>query len=93
MCFFHLTKIGTPRLWLKGAILATLLVAAVAVQALQLSETYFKSGRQNTPRLLLPPSLRIAPLHDEAAFFGEIAKLKAKHDEDRTKARPEDPIP
>jgi FHA domain len=93
MCFFHLTKIGPPRLWLKGSILATLLVAAVAVQALQLSETYLKSGRQNTPRLLFPPSLRIAPLHEESAFFGEIAKLKAKHDEDRTRARPEDPIP
>ncbi len=93
MCFFHLMKIGPPRLWLKGSILATLMVAAVAVQALQLSETYFKSGRQNTPRLLLPPALRIAPLHDGGAFFADIAKLKAKLDEDRVKARPEDPVP
>jgi hypothetical protein len=93
MCFFHLMKIGPSRLWLKGSILATLLVAAVAVQALQLSETYFKSGRQNTPRLLLPPALRIAPLHDAGAFFGDIGKLKAKLEEDRVKARPEDPVP
>jgi hypothetical protein len=93
MCFFHLAKIGPPRLWLKGSIIAVLLVVAVTVQGLQISEAYFRSGRQNLVRLLMPPSLRIAPLHDEAAFFGEIAKLKAKHDEDRTTARPEDPIP
>jgi hypothetical protein len=93
MCFFHLQKIGPPRPWLKGSVIAGLLVVAVTTQALQLSEAFFKSGRQNTARLLMPPWLRIAPLHDEAAFFGEIAKLKAKHDEDRSKARPEDPIP
>src|SRR5262249_6151700 len=93
MCFFHLAKVGPPRPWLKGSIIAMLLVVAVTAQALQLSEAHFRSGRQNLARLLMPPSLRIAPLHDEAAFFGEIAKLKAKHDEDRTKARPDDPIP
>jgi hypothetical protein len=93
MCFFQLTKIGPPRPWLKGSIIAVLLVVAVTAQALQLSEAYFNSGRENTPRRLMPPSLRIAPVHDEAAFFGEIAKLKAKLDEDRTKARPDDPIP
>ena len=93
MCFFHLAKIGPPRLWLKGSVIALLLVVAITVQALQVSEAFFRSGRQNTPRLLMPPSLRIAPLHDQAAFFGDIAKLKGQHDEDRTKARPEDPIP
>jgi hypothetical protein len=93
MCFFHLEKIGPPRLWLKGAIIAALMIVAVTAQALQLSEAYFKSGRQNTPRLLMPPSLRVAPLHDQAAFFGEIAKLKAKLDDDRVKARPDDPMP
>ena len=93
MCFFHLATIGPPRPWLKGSIIAILLVVALTTQALQLSETFFRSGRQNLARLLMPPSLRIAPLHDEAAFFGEIAKLRAKHDEDRTKARPDDPIP
>jgi hypothetical protein len=93
MCFFHLAKIGPPRLWLKGSIVALLAAVAITVQGLQVSEAFFRSGRQNTPRLLMPPSLRIAPLHDEAAFLGEIAKLRAKHDEDRTKARPADPIP
>lgn len=90
MCFFHLMKIGPPRLWLKGSIIAALLAVAIAAQALQLSEAFFKSGRQNTTRLLLPPSLRIAPLRDETAFFGEIAKLKSTIDADRAKTGPDD---
>jgi hypothetical protein len=87
MCFFHLAKIGPPRPWLKGSGIATLLVAIVTVQTLQQSEAVFTSGRQNTARPLMPPSLRIAPLHDEATFFGDIAKLKAKLDEDRLTVR------
>jgi len=90
MCFLHLRRIGPSRPWLKGAIIAVLLVVVVAVQVLQLSEAFFTSGRQNTTRLLLPPALRIAPLRDETAFFGEIAKLKSTIDADRTKTSPDD---
>jgi hypothetical protein len=93
MCFFHLMKIGPPRLWLKGSILAILFVGAVGAQTLQLSETFFRSGRQNTARLLMPPVLRMVPLRNEDAFFGEIAKLKATLDRDRFKARPDDTMP
>jgi hypothetical protein len=90
MCFFHLAKIGPPRPWLKGSAIAVLLVIAVAVQVMQLSEAFFTFGRQNTTRLLLPPGLRIAPVHDTTAFFGEIAKLKSTIDADRAKTSPDD---
>jgi hypothetical protein len=70
--------------------IAVLLVIAVAAQGLQLSEAFFASGRQNTTRLLLPPALRVAPVHDEAAFFGEIAKLRSTIDADRAKTSPDD---
>jgi hypothetical protein len=50
-------------------------------------EAFSDSGRQNTARLLMPPALRLAPLRDESAFFGDIAKLRAKIDGDRSQAR------
>ena len=88
MCFFHLREVGRVRLWLKGAIVTTVLAILIAVQALQQSEAFFDSGRQNTTRLLMPPSFRAVPSRDEAAFFGEIADLKAKLDRDRSQAKP-----
>jgi hypothetical protein len=88
MCFFHLREVGRARLWLKGAIVTTVLVILVAVQALQQSEAFFDSGRQNTTRLLMPPSFRVAPFRDENAFFGDIADLKAKLERDRNQAKP-----
>lgn len=92
MCFLHLAKVGPPRPWLKGSIVAGLLVLAVAAQVLQLTEAFFRSGRQNTVRLLMPPALRIAPLRDEAAFFAEIGKLRSTIDADRAKAGPDDAV-
>jgi hypothetical protein len=92
MCFFHLAVIGPPRPWLKGSIVAGLLVVALAAQVLQLTEAFFRSGRQNTARLLMPPALRLAPLRDESAFFAEIGKLKSTIDADRAKAGPDDAL-
>jgi len=92
MCFFHLKRIGAPRPWLKGSIIAILLAVVIAVQLLQLSEAFFRSGRQNTTRLLLPPTFRIAPLRDETAFFVEIAKLRSTIDADRAKTNPDDAV-
>ena len=88
MCFFHLREVGRARLWLKGAIVTMVLAILIAVQALQQSEAFFDSGRQNTTRLLMPPSFRVVPFRDENAFFAEIADLKAKLDRDRNQARP-----
>jgi hypothetical protein len=66
----------------------TVFVTVIAAQALQQSEAFFDSGRQNTARLLMPPSFRAVPFRDEDAFFGEIADLKARLDRDRTQAGP-----
>jgi hypothetical protein len=35
----------------------------------------------------MPPAFRAVPFRDQAAFFGEIANLKAKLDGDRVEAR------
>jgi hypothetical protein len=88
MCFFHLREVGPARLWLKGAIVTTVLVTLIGAQALQQSEAFSDSGRQNTTHLLMPPSFRAVPFRDENAFFGDIAALKAKLDLDRNQARP-----
>ena len=87
-CFFHLHAIGRTRLWLKGTIVAVLLVAMIAVLALQQSEAFSDSGRQQATRQLLPPSFRSVPLQDENAFFGDIGKLKARLDGDRARPAP-----
>jgi hypothetical protein len=88
MCFFHLREVGPARLWLKGAIVTTMLVTVIGAQTLQQSEAFSDSGRQNTTRLLMPPSFRAVALRDENALFGGIADLKAKLDRDRNPARP-----
>jgi hypothetical protein len=90
ICFLHLREVGYTRLWLKGALVTALLAIAVAVQTLQRSEAFSDSGRQNTAHVLMPPELRAVPFRDEAAFFGEIANLKAKLDEDRAQAKPDE---
>jgi hypothetical protein len=59
----------------------------VTVQTLQRSEAFSDSGRQNTAHVLMPPSFRAVPFRDQAAFFGEIASLKAKLDGDRAETR------
>ena len=92
VCFLHLREVGATRLRLKGALVVALLVVAVAVQTLQRSEAFSDSGRQNTAHVLMPPKLRAVPFRDEAAFFGQIANLKAKLDGDRAQARSNEAI-
>jgi hypothetical protein len=87
VCFLHLREVGPARLLFKGALVTTLLATAIAVQTPQRSEAFSDSGLQNTPSLLMPPALRLAPLRDETAFFGDIAKLKTTLDGDRAEAR------
>jgi hypothetical protein len=90
VCLLHLREVGPARLLLKGAVVMTLLATAIAVQTLQRSEAFSLSGRQSTAHRLMPPALRLVPLRDESAFFGEIANLKAKLDGDRSQAKPEE---
>jgi hypothetical protein len=87
MCFFHLREVGPARLWLKGAIVTTVLATAIAAQTLQRSEAFSDSGRQNTTRLLMPPAFRAVPFRDADAFLGEITDLKGKLDRDRSQVK------
>jgi hypothetical protein len=87
MCFFHLRETGRSRLMLKGALVIALLVLAIGVQTVLRSEALSDSGRQGTFSRLMPPSLRLAPVRDENAFFAEIEQLKVKLDRDRTQTR------
>jgi hypothetical protein len=88
ICFLHLREVGHARLWLKGAIVATVLVTAIAAQALQQSEAFSDSGRQNTTRLLMPPAFRAVSVRDENAFSREVTELRVKLDRDRSEALP-----
>ena len=88
VCFLHLREVGHSRSWLKGAVVATLLVVAVSVQTLQRSEALSDSGRQITLHILMPPSLRAVPYRSEADFFGRVENLKATLDSDRAQTRP-----
>jgi len=90
VCFFHLREVSSSRLALKGGVVATLFALVIAVQALYQSEALYNSGRQTTMRRLLPPSLRLAPLRDEATFFAGVERLKRRLDSDRLQARADD---
>jgi FHA domain-containing protein len=83
-CFCHLRAIGPAGLKLKAGIVAGLLALVIATQTLTQSELRAEFGQQNYLRRLLPPALRLAPVHDENAFFAEIEQLKTKLDRDRT---------
>ena len=90
MCFLHLREVGPARLWLKGGLVTVLLVTAIAVQTLQRSEAFSDVGRQTTARQLMPPAFRAVPFHDQSAFFGDVAGLKGKLDNDRSLVQPQD---
>jgi hypothetical protein len=92
-CFFHLREIGRSRLVLKGAVVVALLAFAIAVQTVLRSEALSASGRQITFSQLMPPMLRLAPVHDQSTFFAEIERLKAGLDMDRTQAPADDARP
>jgi FHA domain-containing protein len=87
ICFLHLREVGRTHLLAKGVVVGLLLVVAIAVQTVQRSEAFANSGRPNVNHVLMPPSLRLAPLRNEQAFFDDIAGLKAQLDADRAEAR------
>jgi len=89
-CFFHLRQVGPSRLKLKGALVATLCVLGIGVQVLVQSELSDVLGQQSGGHRLLPPALRLSPVHDEGAFFARVEQLKTKLDNDRVKARDHD---
>jgi hypothetical protein len=89
VCFFHLRETGRSQLALKGALVMTLLVVAVAVQTVLRSEAVSDFGPQTAARRLLPPALHLGPVRGESDFFAEIERLKAGLDRDRAPGRGE----
>ena len=87
VCFLHLREVGRTHLVAKGVVVGLLLLIAIAAQTLQQSESFANSGRQTVSHVLMPPSLRLAPLRDRGAFMDDIAKLQLKLDADRAEAR------
>jgi hypothetical protein len=90
VCFLHLRETGRSRLVLKGALVGALLVLAIGVQTVLRSEALSDFGPQSTFSRLMPPSLRLAPVRDENAFFADIEQLKIRLDRDRIQARGDD---
>jgi hypothetical protein len=86
-CFMHLRGISARGTWLKGTIVAALMVLAIGVQTLQRSEAFSDLGRQNTTRLLLPPAFRTVSLRTPDTFFASVIDLKADLDADRRQAK------
>jgi hypothetical protein len=86
VCLLHMRERGSPRQWLKGGFVAALFAGVIAVQTVQQYEVLRSSGRQNTLRRLMPPALRLAPVHDEGTFFAEIGRLKTELESDRARA-------
>ncbi len=87
ICFFHLREVGPSRLKLKGAVVAALLAAAIAVHTLKQSETFHDLGQQNMSRRLMPPAFRLVPVRDAGDFFADIEQLKLRLDRDRIDAQ------
>jgi hypothetical protein len=81
--FFQLRRINPGHWTVSAAIVACLLVGAVAVEAVLQSDGRPGPSRA-TVRRLLPPSMRLAPVDDEAKFFDDVKKLQGQLDQDRT---------
>jgi hypothetical protein len=80
--FFQLRRIN-PAHWIVSAgIASSLFLVAVAVQTMIQSDLRPGPSRA-TVRELLPPSLRLAPVDDEAKFFDAVKKLQGQLDQDR----------
>jgi hypothetical protein len=93
LCFLHLREIGPARLKQKAGVVAGLAIAAVAAQTLAQSELRGWVSQQSYLRDLKPPMLRIAPAQDNAAFFADALRLKAKLDRARKEESPTGGLP
>ncbi len=87
LCFFHLREFGPAHLNLKAGIVGGLALAAVGAQTLAQTEMRAWVTQQSYLHDLKPPMLRVAPAQDDAAFFADAQRLKARLD----RARKEEP--
>jgi len=88
ICLLHLRTIGQSLMWLKGGVLAALVVVVLAAQALTQSEVRLGNNQQDYVRRMMPPSLRFVPLRTEDRFFQNAENLRPNLDADRKKELP-----
>jgi hypothetical protein len=81
--FLHLRSMGPAHSLIKAG--AVLLLAGIGLGAQTLSSSQASGGSPylTSPRRLLPPAFRVAPLVDREAFAAELLKLKPKLDAQR----------
>jgi len=84
ICFIHLRQINPARSALAASVVSGIFLGAVAIQMLMQSDAR-PVASQLYVRNLLPPSLRLAPVANEASFFSGVEKLRGQLDEDRAK--------
>ena len=83
LCYVHLREIGPSRLKLKASVVFGLATAAVAAQTLAQMELKPWTARQSFLRAVKPPFMRLATPQDDATFFADAERLKAKLDRAR----------
>ncbi len=84
-CFFHLREVGSTRLRLKAGVVLGLLAIGIAMHTVSRFDGGARVSQQAQMRLM-PPALRLAPLHSEEAFFADVERLKSRLDRDRLEA-------
>lgn len=84
-CYCHLREVGPTRLKLKAGVVLGLLAVGIAMHTVSQFDGGSGVSRQAQVRLM-PPALRLAPLHSEDTFFADIVRLKGRLDRDRLEA-------
>jgi len=84
VAFRHLQGLAPRRRWINAGAMVALVALAIATQTLTQSEARADLGQQSYLHRLLPPSLRLAPVQEETAFFARVEDLKAQLDRDRS---------
>jgi hypothetical protein len=86
ICFLHLRELGRSGTLIKAATVGALLAAAIALHTLIRVEAFQDSGRPNMTYRLMPPALRLSPVHDADVFFSQVDSLRARLERDRSEA-------
>ncbi len=86
--FFHLRVFGPQRLWLKGLAGAAVTVIALTLLVANQLDTLGRSDDQRLMQNFMPPIFRLTAPTEDAAFFTDVGRIKAKLDRDRLEEAP-----
>lgn len=85
VCFQHLSLMIHGRQWLRGGLVAALVLVAIATHALTRLDANPAFDRQAYGRQLLPPWFRMVGLHAPDKFLADLDPLRKRLDSDRRK--------